>query len=92
MPARKRLLIVRSVWALVWMASTAFFGWVFHFRYWIYRHDFNDLGRYWDGEEVHTDSAFVWSLLVAGFGLALCVSLFRTWRRLRALNRRGGEA
>lgn len=89
MPVPKRLLILRSVWALIWAVPTAFFGWVFHFRYWVYRHDFNDLGRYWDGEEVHTDSAFVWSLFVLSFGLALGISLIRTWWMFRAMKRAG---
>lgn len=89
MPAPKRLLIPSSVWALIWAVPTANFGSIFYFRYWIYHHDFNDLGRYWDGVEVHTDYAFVWSLFVAGFGLALGISLFRARRMFRAMKRIG---
>lgn len=89
MPVPKRILVLRSVWAVIWAVPTAFFGFVFYIRYWVYRHEFNDLGRHWDGVEVHTDSAFVWSLPAAGFGLALAISLFRTWRRVRAIKQVG---
>ena len=79
----RRSLIIRSFWTLLWATLTGFFTFVFYMRYWVYRHDFNELGRYWDGVEIHTDSAFVWGLPALGFGLILCVSVLRTWLRVK---------
>jgi len=85
----RRFVVHRWLWALLWALLTGFFVFAFHFRYWAYRYEFNDLGRYWDGVEVHTDSAFVWGLPAVGFGVVLSVSLFRTWYRFRAMKRAG---
>lgn len=92
MPVSKRVLVLRSVWAFIWAVPTAFFSYAFYIRYWVYRGEFNDLGRYWDGVGVHTDSAFVWCLPAAGFALALTISFFRTWRLFRAMKQGGGNA
>jgi len=89
MPVPRHFVVRRSLWALLWAVLAGFFLFAFYFRYWVYRHEFNDLGRYWDGVEVHTDSAFVWCLPAAAFGLALGVSVLRTWYRLRAMKRAG---
>ncbi|MBR0664729.1 hypothetical protein GXW71_10240 [Roseomonas hellenica] len=59
------------------LAAGAFFGWVFHERYWLWRRCFNELGRCWDevGEQVYVEQAgVIWGTvallpLIAGLPL-----------------------
>lgn len=54
--------MLRAAAALLLLVA-AFFGWVFHDRYWRWRDCFNELGRCWDpvGEQVYVEEAgMVW--------------------------------
>ncbi len=53
---------VRTAFGLLFSAVSAFFFWVFYERF--YRHEFNELGRYYDAETetVYTSSGFIWIL------------------------------
>ncbi|MBR0641260.1 hypothetical protein [Plastoroseomonas hellenica] len=70
-------ILLARVAAVALLAAGAFFGWVFHERYWLWRRCFNELGRCWDevGEQVYVEQAgVIWGTLalvplIAGLAL-----------------------
>ena len=73
---------VFSLGVILSLAMSALF-----FRVWYERYlsiEFNELGRYYDGETqiVYTDSAFVWCLPAFGFSLLATAKVaHRIWRQ-----------
>jgi hypothetical protein len=64
-------------------AIAALFLWVFHERYWLWRHCFNDQGRCWDpaSEQVFLEQAgVIWGGIAALFALGAALVFWLAWR------------
>lgn len=77
---------VISLGVAVCLAASAFFFWVWYFRY--LRLEFNELGRYFDAENeiVYTDPGFVWCL--PAFALLFLAAAKIAYRVRRRRHRR----
>lgn len=78
---------MRYVSGLICSALSAFFFYAYYERYW--RHDFNELGRYYDSETetVYTTSGWIW-IVPALFFLLLTLRLL-VFRRKCSRSKQG---
>jgi hypothetical protein len=72
---------VISTSVILLVVASAFFFWLWYEQH--LRHEFNELGRYYDAENqvVYTDAGFVWCFPAFGFLVIACILVAVRLRR-----------